>query len=489
MERLSRIWNKVWCYILAGLISIPHILLAGYSVPGVDDFSCINAVEIYRANHTYLVSAILYTRDTYLTWQGTYTGELLMGLEPSVRDSYTLLRLILILSVVLFVAGTLFLSFTIASRFFGLSRNLSWTIALIAEFISFNISASGELFSWYTGASVYTFPIIAYLFALSFSILSYYEGKRLYAVLAALLGFIGSGGSLMVVGFGCASFMVLVLIYAYVIKPKKSNCKRFISLVVPFLITVIGALICVAAPGNYIRQGGSMHIPQSFFYSGVNIITHVCFMIMHYLLPVCMVICFVIGFVAVRRVITKETIFLGVLGFCFITTAAVFPVILGYDSYCFEAYTNSDRVLYFADYIICLLSLILALILGSFVRSVLQKYDFDVKKLSVKTMPVIIIVFMLLSNGIVQNFLNGMTMKTLDDLMNRRIQIVSSSYEDIYNEISMQGEGADVKVSRPVNPYTVMYAPGYALDSEYFGNVEVAKYYKVNSFSMEWLES
>ena len=297
MDKISRFWNKIWCYLLAGLISVPHIMLASFSVPGVDDFSCANAVDIYRANHNSLISAILYARDTYLTWQGTYTGEIIMGLEPSVRGSYMPLRLILILSVVLFVAGIIFMAFTIARKFFGLSRNLSFGVALIAEFIAFNISPTGELFSWYTGAAVYTFPLIAFLFALSFSILSYYEGKKVYAVLAGICGFIGSGGSLMIVGFGCASYLVLILIYAYVIGLKKSNMNRFMELLIPFIVTVIGALICVAAPGNYIRKevSGSIHVPNAIFYSGVNSLSHVCFMIMNYMLPVCFVICFVIA--------------------------------------------------------------------------------------------------------------------------------------------------------------------------------------------------
>lgn len=488
MDRLVKVWNKIWCYILAGLFAVPHLVLASYSVPGVDDYSCANAVDIYRANHSFLVSAILYARDTYFTWQGTYTGEILMGLEPSVRNSYTALRLILILSVVLFVAGVVLLTFTIAHKFFGLSRNSSWAIALLSEFLAFNISPTGELFSWYTGASVYTFPIIAYLFALSFSILSYYEGKKVFVVLAAICGFIGSGGSLMVVGFGCSSFFVLVLIYTYILKPKKSNFNRYIRLVIPFVVTVIGALICVAAPGNYVRQGGSMHIPESFFYSGVNVLTHVCFMIRHYLLPLCFVIAFIIGLVANRRVISKEKVFFGILGFCFITTVTAFPVILGYDSYCFEAYTNSDRVLYVIDFIICILVLLLALLLGGYISGVMKHFEYDVKKEMVKFIPTLIIIFMLISNGLVQNFLNGMSMKILDDLMNRRVQIVSMVMEDIYREIASSNEGEDVHVYRPVNPYTVMYAPQYVLDNEYFGNAEVAKYYHVNSFTMEWLE-
>ena len=486
MDKIKKIWNLIWCYILAFFIGFPHIMMASYSIPGVDDFSCLNAVDIYRANHNYIVSAILYTRDAYLTWQGTYTGELLMGLEPSIRNSYTGLRVILVLSVIVFLAGLLFLTYIIARKFFDLSRNFSWAFALISEFIALNITATGELFSWYTGAAVYTYPLAAFLFALPFSILSFTSGKKVYAVLAAVFGFIGAGGSLMIVGFGCAAYLVLLLVYAYEIKPTKSSWKKMVPLVVPFVITVAGAIFSTVAPGNFIRQGGSMHVPQSVFFSGVNVLSHVCFMILNYLLPVFVVICFIFGMVVVKKEISKNKLLMALLAFCFVTCVTAFPVILGYDIYCFEAFVRSDRVLYVIDFIICIFALVLAMLLGSFVRGVMEKYKFDVKQEAVKIIPLIVIVFLFVSNGLVQSFLNGMTMRILDDLKNERIQNVSIAQADIYREISTNGPRDVAWIVRPEFPQTVMYVPFYSFAYDYFGNLEVAQYYGCDAFIMEW---
>lgn len=486
MDKIKKIWNLIWCYFLAFFISFPHMIMARYSIPGVDDFSCLNAVNIYRENHNYLVSAILYARDAYLTWQGTYTGEIIMGLEPSVMNSYFGLRFILVLSVILFVTGLIFLTYNIANKLFRLSRNYSWAFALLCEFIAFNITATGELFSWYTGAAVYTFPLAFFMYALAFSILSFSSNKKLYIVLASIFGFVGAGGSLMIVGLGCACFLVLVLFYTYLIKPKKSNMKRYISLIIPFIVSLVGALICVAAPGNYIRQGGEMHIPQSFFYSGVNVLAHVNFMILNYLLPICFVICFVLGMVVFNKKISGNQLLMAVLGFCFITSVTAFPVILGYDIYCFEAFVRSDRVLYVLDFVICTCALILALLLGSFVRSIMEKYSFDVKREMVKIIPLIVIVFMFISNGLVQSYLNGMTMRILDDLKNQRMQNVSIAQEDIYREISTNGPKDVAWIVRPLFPETVLYVPFYSFEFDYFGNEEVSNYYNVDAFIMEW---
>ena len=87
--------------LMAFIIGFPHFVLARFAIPGADDFSSANAVSVYRANHNVLVSALAYVRDVYVTWQGNYTGELLMGLEPSVRESFTGIRIIMIAGVLL----------------------------------------------------------------------------------------------------------------------------------------------------------------------------------------------------------------------------------------------------------------------------------------------------------------------------------------------------------------------------------------------------
>ena len=91
---LKSVLKNLGYALLAFIIGYPHFVLASYAIPGADDFSCANAVSIYRENHNVLASALAYTRDVYQTWQGTYTGEILMGLEPSVRESFTGIRLI-----------------------------------------------------------------------------------------------------------------------------------------------------------------------------------------------------------------------------------------------------------------------------------------------------------------------------------------------------------------------------------------------------------
>ena len=152
--------------LMAFIIGFPHFVLARFAIPGADDFSSANAVSVYRANHNVLVSAIAYVRDVYVTWQGNYTGELLMGLEPSVRESFTGIRIIMIAGVALFITAVILLVYTVLTKFLGVSSGKAFAAGLLAEFIVFNISLTGELFSWFTGAVIYLILLIAFLFCL-----------------------------------------------------------------------------------------------------------------------------------------------------------------------------------------------------------------------------------------------------------------------------------------------------------------------------------
>ena len=66
-SKLKSLLKYAGYLVLAFIIGFPHLVLARYTIPGADDFSCANAVEIYRQNHNVFASALAYTRDVYQT--------------------------------------------------------------------------------------------------------------------------------------------------------------------------------------------------------------------------------------------------------------------------------------------------------------------------------------------------------------------------------------------------------------------------------------
>ena len=477
---------------IAFIVGFPHMVLASYAIPGADDFSCANAVSVYRENHNVLVSAIAYTRDVYQTWQGTYTGEMMMGLEPSVRESFTGIRVILVIGVILFIASLIGLFYTIGTKFLKLTSGQAWAVGILAEFIAFNISLTGELFSWYTGAAVYLFPLIAMFFCLTFSIRSYFDGKIYNAVLAALFGVIGAGGSLEVVGFGCATYLVLLIVYAIGIRNIKNNIKRVIFLVLPFVFTVAGALFSTMAPGNFARhdvmeEGGKLEMVPSFISSWYNFISHIGGLLTAYLLPVILALVFVICLCSVSKVaVSGKMLTGGVVGAVFIVVVTIFPVILGYGSFNIDAYLSGARIIYTFDLVIVLAAIVVVSLLAFYIKDLLKRNNVPVREQAVKSVVLIVTVLLLFSGEVVKNYNNGMSMKIIDDLKNERIQIASAQMTEMYKKIDDAEDGSDVVLNEPVLPGTVLYIPLYIDYPDYFANAEVADYYNVNSFVQTW---
>ena len=480
--------------LMAFIIGFPHFVLARFAIPGADDFSSANAVSVYRANHNVLVSAIAYVRDVYVTWQGNYTGELLMGLEPSVRESFTGIRIIMIAGVALFITAVILLVYTVLTKFLGVSSGKAFAAGLLAEFIVFNISLTGELFSWFTGAVIYLIPLIAFLFCLSFSIISYHDRKIVYAVLAGVLGVIGAGGSLEVVGFGCASYLVLVVIYILGIGVKnlKGSIKTVLFLVLPFVFTVAGALVNAAAPGNFARhdlmeENGALNVVPAFTSSWYNLMTHIGGLFTAYLLPLVLMLVFVICLSSVSKtVISGNVLAGGFAGALFVAVVTIFPVILGYSSYNIDAYLSASRIIYTFDFVIVMVLLILAAMTALYIKGLLKRNNIDVRQQLLSSLILLIAIALLFSGEAIKNYQNGMSYKIMDDLKNERMQIASAQMTGIYEKVASAEEGSDVVLTEPVLPGTVLYIPVYIDQPAYFANAEVADYYNVNSFILYW---
>ncbi|MBR1797011.1 MAG: hypothetical protein IJ757_03225 [Clostridiales bacterium] len=476
---------------IAVIIAFPHLIMTTYAIPGADDFSCANAVSIYRENHNMVASAIAYTRDVYYTWQGTYTGEFIMGMEPSVRESFTAIRVILFLSVVLFAASLIMLVYIICKRFFGLSSSKAIAVSLLAEFTAFNISVTGELFSWYTGMAVYTIPLIAVLFCLAFSIISYYDGKLIYAILASVFGVIGAGGSLEVVGFGCMALLVLLVVYTMGIKNIKANIRRLIFLYVPFVLTVAGALFNTLAPGNFVRQESmtnSGSFKTALITSFLNFNTHVSFILTTYILPLVLLVVFIICICSDSKIsIDGSKLVLAVIGAVVIPVVTIFPVILGYGSYNVDAYISSSRVIYIFDLVISLSLIILDGILALYLKELLRRNNINAKEQMHKYLILVIALLLVFSGNVVQNYNNGMSGRISEDIKGERMHIVSERFTDVYRQINEAEDGTDVYIVMPDDlPDTELYVPLYIEQPEYFANKEVATYYNVNSFTRLW---
>ncbi len=231
------------------LICSPYVCVATYANPSADDFSNLLAT-FNRPESTFLGKAISQSAFIYLTWQGTFFGNLLTYIGGAIYYWWGVIGLQIeyICNILLFFGALWGISFSFYSKAFFSKKQLysaTFTTAGLIGFMSvYNFDVS-ELFYWHTGLSMYTVPLSLAIIVVV--ILLNEENNHWQIIIAALLAFASSGGALDISAFVCG---VTFLIAIY-----KSFCKKKVDRsVMVFLLGLLGAVINVAAPGNYVRH-------------------------------------------------------------------------------------------------------------------------------------------------------------------------------------------------------------------------------------------
>lgn len=259
---------------------------AGYTVLSGDDFTHGVRVGVFHASlPKYFVASLLYVQDLYMDWQGTFFSMFLQAfLSPINNFGLPQLRAVMVGNALFFFAGLLALLWTGLSFFRTESDGLSgdketegkspvvWRLAILTAFVVTiaNTDVYAEIWFWYSGAVAYSIPFSVLLVALTLFLLINEENtgrkrKTGCAICAGVLLFLSSGGSLAVAGAGCyASLLLTVLFFLLTRKISVHNLAVFAA-------GVAGALINVAAPGNFARHDGTagagLHFGQAFLYT------------------------------------------------------------------------------------------------------------------------------------------------------------------------------------------------------------------------------
>ena len=178
---------------------------------------------------------------------------------------------------------------------------------------------------------------------------------------------------------------------------------------------------------------------------------------------------------------------LSILGAVIIPVVTIFPVIYGYGSYNIDAYISSSRVIYVFDFVICLALIELTSVFAFFMKDLLKRNNVNVKEQMYKYLVLIVAFVLLFSGNVIGSYNNGMTAKLCEDIKGETMHVVSDRFTDVYRQIEEAEDGSDVYIVMPDDlPQTQLYVPLYIDYPDYFANMEVAKYYNVNSFTRLW---
>lgn len=253
---------------------------AGYTVILGDDFTHGVRVGVFHVPFfQYFAASLSYMKEIYLDWQGTYFAMFLQAfLSPINNFGLVQLKVVMIANALLFflsLFGTLRAAFMLAGKR-EKEMHICLTVYTMVLFSILDADVFTEIFFWYSGAVAYSLPFSVMFFGIMFFLLSnnecYKNGKRrICAVLAAILLFLASGGSLTVSGTGCY-VAVLLTLGIYLVRRKIS-----VSNIAVTAAGIAGALVNTAAPGNFSRHtyssggGHSWRLVQSVKWAVKNV--------------------------------------------------------------------------------------------------------------------------------------------------------------------------------------------------------------------------
>lgn len=234
------------------MVIIPIIIYATKSFPVADDFGNSGFVRDQMVGGSYFLTACKLTVDSYFRIGGYYFAAFMnYFFSPFLRMGITGVRIFNpIIHLVFFLSAFLLVwAFSKCIIKVDIEASLALYFAFIASIV--NDRVNSEVYSWYVVMVAYVLPISVMMLADALLIYSFSKKNKLFIV-SAVLTFLVSGSSLNITALNCG-LLLLAVFYCFSVNEYK------IEFATVFVAAFIGALISVAAPGNYKRHdsGGS----------------------------------------------------------------------------------------------------------------------------------------------------------------------------------------------------------------------------------------
>lgn len=256
MKRFQSLYNRKnlarLCLAALFLSLIPLLYVGRYNHPTGDDiYYGLDAHMVWESTHSLpqiIHNALLGVAHDYQTWQGTYTGMLLMRLQPSVF-SEKLYFLTPFLVIGLLLGGNGYLLRQIAHYVIPLERYELLGIWSVLMLLSLQwVISPGEAFYWYNGSVYYSgsYGLTMLLFGL---VCKYTHTRRKTTLVGIFLLELLIGGSNYLTLLWAVLVLLLTTFWCWLAKRPGRFALTCASL---FLIACF--CISAAAPGNAVRQ-------------------------------------------------------------------------------------------------------------------------------------------------------------------------------------------------------------------------------------------
>ncbi len=323
--------TAVCCLCILGIVAV-FLAVASRTFFNTDDYGSLIEYQPGNGLLGILQTSVRLTGRAYMQHMGAYTSfffgnAIIFSIMEgwfSLSGVMVVCNLLLMASLVLFVVSVVCSTGLCRER---TERNVALLFAAAALFFIYDTRAWPEIDNWISGYNAYGLPTTFGLVAASLMCRRASSSKP-WAVFAAICAFLGAGGTLQVTGGICCILLAILLVKVLQRFAKVSDW-------VIFAASFLGALINVAAPGNYVRRNS---VDPTGFHPGIALpfiiqwgndvwIT----LLTHPLAPALLVVFFVLGIHLQERIRPSNWKLLLLLLTCVAAPyISAFPVCLGY---------------------------------------------------------------------------------------------------------------------------------------------------------------
>jgi len=246
-------WN-FFLKIVLGISLLPILIIAFYNHSTSDDFSygwmTRNAWIDTHSLWEVIKAVLLNVKETYFTWQGSYSAIALFALQPGVwNENAYFLSTYIILG--LFIFSYFYTFRKVCSNILKCDTKTGNIIASVVLLLSIQMAPSpAEAFFWWNGASYYViFHAFMLLFIINFVICVHEDCCSMKKWIGlSMLGIFIAGGNYITMLLALETTACAI---AYSIYKRKTVTGKMI---ISFLFIMVSFLINCLAPGNAVRQ-------------------------------------------------------------------------------------------------------------------------------------------------------------------------------------------------------------------------------------------
>lgn len=456
MKRVLKSMSKweIFAWIISGVTISIFILASSFSVFLADDFSHYN--EVQRMSGTGILAKTMeYLISWYRYCAGVYFSIFINAiLSPLEWGGIIWLRIFMMMNCLLFFVVLYFFLNTINKHFMCGIKTVYIFCAVILPLLNFRIY--DEIFYWFSGACSYSIPMMLGIFGIGLMLRK--KGRYQY-ILAPLLVFLANGGTLEI--SGTITYILLLITAVEWYKSKRVN-KWFLSV---FGISFLGALINVAAPGNYIRHGGEqLHVFLILLKTVQISLQEVGWLFRETVFAVVFVFSILLGLKVKTRIYLKEFLVL-VVALWWWVIVTIYPVALGYTLSDISEFPN--RTIFIIDVAVIISAVFVGMALGNLMADRIMLSN------NFKFLVGMICVLFLLSKDFYPGGYGSII--TAKGVLSGEIPQYAKSICELYNIIeSSDEEDIIIQMPEPVNGFSHV---GLNPDASHWINDSLAQYF------------